>query len=174
MACRSGPTWPPVPEQSSAGLLAIDHRYSTHQLSNASVRSTPKDDDSDTKDNKIAHSSLQVVLLVPVTFLQKHKPQHRWDVVGKARDEQRGADREDIRENRYRFSDDPCKQGDGKDETKPGGPALRAVNVAGAGIGEHLAVDVAAYDSGIDGSRDEDDWKSDTKDDPRDQWTSRK
>lgn len=106
------------------------------------------------------------MLLVPVAFLQEDEPQDGWNVIRQARDEQRRTDRQDVGEDGYRLSDNPREEGDSEYKAQPGRPTSRAIDVAGAGVGEDFAVDISAHDSRVDGAGDEDDRESDPEYNP--------
>lgn len=139
------------------------------------VCSGAQDNHADDEDKQVQGAESNVLgRRVPAALLDELEPEEGRPVEGEARDEERRDETKQGVEEGDGLSNDPSKDGAGRDEADPDGPAACILDETDGRVGEHTVHDVATDDGAVDGTRDEDDWKSNTKGNARDGVASRK
>lgn len=140
-------------------------RGPTHNVCNTGIGTATENNDANNKHQRVYNSQTQVALLVPLALLDELEPHPRGEVEGETRDEQAGADGEQVREERNGFRDDPGENCDDDDERKPRNPAHLGVDEADNAVLVVAAVDITSQNGRVDGAGDEDDGKCETESD---------
>ena len=84
-------------------------------IRNGGITSSTERDYSNDKCQQTSRTHYQVLLGVPAPILQQHEPHNSWDPERESRNEESRCKRQEIRENRDSFSNDPCDDGEDDD-----------------------------------------------------------
>lgn len=144
---------------------SVRWREETYNIHDTRVRPRNKGDKADNDTADIQGTESQIFRRRPRPLTDEHEPHDGREVEGKARDEERRGDGEEIGEERDDFCNDERDDGDHCDDGQPSDPTHGRVNEADLRVLPDPAVDETAQYDGVDGTADEDHGEGDPEGD---------
>lgn len=135
----------------------------TYNINDCRVGTAHQGDETNEEAGCICNRLEQVLLGEHRTLSNVLEPKNGGEVEGEARNEERGADGQQVVEERNGLGNDPCNDGHNCDQSKPRNPTHPGVDKADGGILENTAMDVTCDTGSVDRSRDEDDRQRQTE-----------
>ena len=122
----------------------------TYDLVNAGVCAGNKHKETDDKDNEVAGSTLDVMLIIPIALLEKEEPHNGRDPEREARNEEGRTDSQKLGEKWDGLCDNPRKEDHKGNDGQPSDPALAGIDEPCNRVFVKSTVDKPASDRSVD------------------------